>query len=384
MAASAEAEQAQPVTGPRAAFRLLRQRDFGPYFVGNAVSSSGTWFQNLAAALLVYRLTHSALLLGVLNFAQFAAVVVLAPWTGAVADRFDRRKVILVTQLGAAALTAVLAALAFAGEAGVAVVIGFSLALGVGSAFSAPAQQAFVSSLVPPSDLRSALALNSMTFNLARAIGPAAAALTVAAVGIPAAFALNCGSYLVLAAAVAWVRPHSEQRLAARGETRLRDSLRLVRADSRLLALLIVVGAVGFSSDPINTLAPAFAHEFGYRDVAGGYIIAAFGGGAVLAAFALAGHSFGRRHLIATMALMAGGVAGFAVTPWLALALPILVVGGAGYLASNTTATARLQLEVEDHQRGRIMALWSVAFLGLRPFASLIDGAIAAGGGVRA
>jgi hypothetical protein len=84
------------------------------------------------------------------------------------------------------------------------------------------------------------------------------------------------------------------------------------------------------------------------------------------------------------MALMVGGVAGFAVTPWLALALPILVVGGAGYLASNTTATARLQLEVEDYQRGRIMALWSVAFLGLRPFASLIDGAIAAGVGVRA
>src|SRR5215203_6697544 len=144
MAASAEAEQAPPVTGPRAAFRLLRRRDF----------------------------------------AQFAAILVLAPWTGAVADRFDRRKVILVTQLGAAALTAVLAALAFAGEAGVAVVIGFSLALGVGSAFSAPASQAFVSSLVAPSDLRSALALNSMTYNLARAIGPAAAAVTVAALGI--------------------------------------------------------------------------------------------------------------------------------------------------------------------------------------------------------
>ncbi|MGZ4353861.1 MAG: MFS transporter, partial [Gaiellaceae bacterium] len=127
--AVAEPEQVEVVTGPRAAFRLLRQRDFGPYFVGNAVSSSGTWFQNLAAALLVYRLTHSALLLGVLNFAQFAAIIVLAPWTGAAADRFDRRKLLLVTQFGATTLTALLAGLAFAGRASVPVVIVFSLLL---------------------------------------------------------------------------------------------------------------------------------------------------------------------------------------------------------------------------------------------------------------
>jgi MFS family permease len=157
-----------------------------------------------------------------------------------------------------------------------------------------------------------------------------------------------------------------------------------VRGNSRLLTLLVVVCAVGFSSDPINTLAPAFAQEFGYRDLVGGYIIAAYGGGAVLAAFALAGRSFGRRQLIVALALMVAGVGGFAVTPWLALALPLLFVGGAGYLASNTTATARLQLEVEDHERGRIMALWSVAFLGLRPIASLLDGAIASAFGVRA
>jgi MFS family permease len=380
--AVAEPEQVEVVTGPRAAFRLLRQRDFGPYFVGNAVSSSGTWFQNLAAALLVYRLTHSALLLGVLNFAQFAAIVVLAPWTGAAADRFDRRKLLLVTQVGATLVTAMLAVLAFGGHAGVAVVMAFSLLLGVGSAFSSPAQQAYVTSLVSPRDLRTALALNSMTFNLARAIGPALAAVVVAALGIPAAFALNSGSYLVLAAAVAWSRPRPHRR-AARGTVKLLDSLRLVRSNGRLLALLVVVAAVGFASDPINTLAPAFADAFGYRPVVGGYIIGIFGGGAVLAAFALAGREFGRRHLIATLLLTAAGVAGFAVTPWLPLAAGILVLGGVGYLASNTTATARLQLEVEDHERGRIMALWSIAFLGLRPFASLTDGAIASATSVR-
>ncbi|HEY6030629.1 MAG TPA: MFS transporter, partial [Gaiellaceae bacterium] len=294
-----EPEQVEVVTGPRAAFRLLRQRDFGPYFVGNAVSSSGTWFQNLAAALLVYRLTHSALLLGVLNFAQFAAIIVLAPWTGAAADRFDRRKLLLVTQFGATTLTALLAGLAFAGRANVPVVIAFSLLLGVGSAFSAPAQQAYVTSLVGPRDLRSALALNSMTFNLARAIGPALAALVVDSLGIPAAFALNSGSYLVLAAAVAWSRPRQHRR-AERGTVKLMDSIRLVRSNGRLQALLVVVAAIGFASDPINTLAPAFAHAFGHRDVVGGYLIGFFGGGAVLAAFALAGREFSRRHLIVT------------------------------------------------------------------------------------
>src|SRR3954471_16195772 len=117
MAASAEAEQAQAVTGPRAAFRLLRQRDFGPYFVGNAVSASGTWFQNLAAALLVYRQTHSAFLLGVLNFCQFVPVLLLVPWTGRAADRFDRRRLLLVTQPLAAACSGLLALLAWQGLA---------------------------------------------------------------------------------------------------------------------------------------------------------------------------------------------------------------------------------------------------------------------------
>jgi MFS family permease len=110
-------------TGPAAAWQLMRSRDFGPYFAGNAISSSGTWFQNLAASLLVFRLTHSPFLLGVLNTAQFAPVLLLAPWTGLAADRFDRRRLLLVTQLSAAALSGTLALLAWGGLAKVWVVI---------------------------------------------------------------------------------------------------------------------------------------------------------------------------------------------------------------------------------------------------------------------
>ena len=131
-------------TGPAAAFALIRERNFGPYFAGNALSASGTWFQNLAASLLVYRLTGSAFLLGVLNFCQFAPVLALAPWAGSAADRYDRRRLLLAAQTTAAVLAATLAVLAWSGLAEAWVVILFALCLGVTSATSIPSQQALI------------------------------------------------------------------------------------------------------------------------------------------------------------------------------------------------------------------------------------------------
>ncbi len=374
---------AQPQTGPRAAARLIADRNFGPYFLGNAASASGTWFYNLAASVFVYRQTHSPLLLGVLNFSNFIPSLVLAPWTGSAADRFDRRRLLLVTQVASAALSGALAVLAWAGLASVSVVIGFAVALGIAAAYSAPASQALIGSLVPPRDLASAVGLNSMTYNLARAIGPALAGLSVKALGVPASFAINAASYLLLVLGVAVVHPRARQRAQ---RTRLRDSLELIRADPRLIALLLIVAVVGFGSDPVNTEAPAFAQEFvGHSiDLWAGLIIGVFGLGAVSAAFLLAGRVAGSaRRMSITLLLLSLGVAGFAVSPWLGVGFLFLYVGGFGYLASNTSATSRLQLEVEEHQRGRVMALWSVAFLGLRPFASLLDGALASAFGVR-
>jgi MFS family permease len=377
------AEAESPAVGPSAALRLIGHRNFLPYFIGNASSASGTWFQNLAASLFVYRHTHSPFLLGVLQFATFLPVLVLAPWAGSAADRFDRRKLVLVSQLVATVLGATLAGLAWAGLAPVWVVMLCSLGLGVVSAFSAPASLALLADLVPRSHLQSAVALNSMTYNLARAVGPALAALSVRKLGIPASFAINSGSYLVLVVGVLLVQPAARQ-LASRGEARLRESLRLVRDQPRLLAFLLIVTAVGFASDPINTEAPAFAHAFGRPDTDAGYLIGAFGAGAVSAAFLLAGRVAGsRRRMFTTLVLLGAGVIGFSLSPWLPVAYVFLALAGFGYLASNTSATSRLQLDVAPEQRGRIMALWSVAFLGLRPIASLTDGAIAGAFGVR-
>jgi MFS family permease len=367
-------------TGPRAAFRVVGHRNFGPYFFGNAFSASGTWFQNLAASLLVYRLTHSPFLLGVLNFAQFLPVLLLAPWAGAAADRFDRRHVLLVAQSGAIVLSAMLGLLAFADLATAWVVILFGLLLGVSSGFSAPAQLALVPSLVPARDLGAAIALNSMTFNLARAIGPVLAAAAVAAFGIPVAFLINAGSYLVFVAALLLIHPRPQQRAAS---APLRESLTLLRRQPRLLWLLFVVMAVGFASDPVNTESPAFAQAFGYSDTVAGVIIGVFGAGAVIAALFFAGREGSPRLTVATLTMLTFGIVAFSLSPSIWVGFVFLLVAGFGYLASNARATTQLQLEVDERQRGRIGALWSIAFLGLRPFASLADGAVADVAGVR-
>jgi MFS family permease len=375
-------ETTEPRTGPREAARLIGSRRFGPYFVGNALSASGTWFQSLAAALLVYRQTGSEFLLGVLSFAQFIPLLVLAPWTGAAADRLDRKRLIVVAQLIACALATVLAVLAALDLASAAVTIALVLGTGIATAFSTPASQALIASLVEPDEIASAVGLNSMIYNIARAAGPTLAALVVATAGIPIAFAVNAASYLFLVAGVLLAHPRPLER--APGRPSLLESIRLIRREPRLAAFLLIVMLVGIASDPINTLSPAYANEFGHEDTWAGVIVGTFGAGAVTAAFVLSGRVAGSpARMAGTLALLGGGVALFSLTPWLALALPILFVGGFGYLASNTSATARLQLEVDESQRGRIMALWSVAFLGVRPFASLLDGALASSFGVR-
>jgi MFS family permease len=368
-------------TAEASAGRLLRSRNFGPYFVGNAASASGTWFQNLAASILVYRLTHSPFLLGVLNFCQFVPSLVLAPWAGTLADRFDRRRLVLATQLVASALSGALAALAWAGEATEWVVIGFAAALGLVLAISSPAQMALVPSLVRREQVARAVAMNSATFNLARAVGPTAAAAIIAWQGVAVAFAVNACSYLVLAAALLVVHPAPQLRAAG---ARLRDGLALLQRNRTLVLYLLVVASVSACSDPVNTESPALAQAFGHTSAWAGVIVGAFGAGAVAAAFTFGGRFAGtRRQMALTMSVMAGGMTAFALTRWLPLALVFLAVAGFGYLVSNATATARLQLSVDEDERGRIMALWMIAFLGVRPVASLVDGAIADTAGVR-
>ncbi len=364
--------------------RVLIERNFWPFFVGNLLSNSGTWFQNIAQVLLVYRLTGSPFLVGVVNFSQFAAVIFLAPVAGNAADRYDRRRLVIVNQICAAALAGLLALLTAIGEPSPAVVIGVALALGVTLALSTPALQAIVPALVNRDQLPSAIALNAITYNLSRALGPIAGVFVIARWDIPTAFAINALSYLALAGALVLVTP-APQQIQSTGRIRLRDSMRTVRADRMLMAPLVVVGLVSLTADPVNTLTPAFATEvYGRADTFTGFLVGSFGAGAVVSALLVTGRwkpSYGL--IMVTLGLLALGMGMFAVSSTEVIGLAGLFIGGFGFLSSISAATSLLHLEVSDTERGRVMALWSLSFHGSRPIGSLVDGAIASLASIR-
>lgn len=377
-------EMTGPTVPARTIGRVMFSRDYGPLFFGSLISNSGTWFQNIAQVLLVYRLTGSTLWVGVVNFAQFAAILFLVTAAGRAADRFDRRKLLVVTQACAVLLTLSLAAVTAAGLAAAPVVIAFALALGVTTAFSAPALQALVPSLVRSDELPSAVALTAVTFNLARAIGPVLGVVVVASLGIAAAFLINSISYLVLIVALWSLRP----RPSASPETEETHTgtvgLRFVVSRAALFIPIAVVGAVSLTADPVNTLTPEFStNVLGRPDTFAGYLVGAFGAGAVLAAFVGARWRPSLRAITVTLALEFAGIAGFAFADGTALSLAALFVAGFGYLASITSATSLLHRSLQDSYRGRVMAYWSMSFHGVRPIGSLADGVIASSLGLR-
>jgi MFS family permease len=369
---------------PLSALGLLRTRDFGVYFVGNSLSNIGTWFQNLAAAILVFRLTRSTLLVGVVNFAQLIGAFVLAPWAGAAADRFDRRRLLIVTQVVAASVSAMLALVTARGAATAPIVIASAALLGLALAFMVPSLLAMVPLLVRRRDLDTAISLNSVTFNLARGIGPVLAALVIGAFGLAPAFAVNAASFGLFILALLVIRPRP-QALVTGPRPQFRDTIGMVRRDPVLRTLLLVVMTVSVTTDPVNTLTPEFATEvLGRSDTVTGWLVGAFGGGATIAALTLTGWLRRRRHgLVEAMVVEALGILAFAVAPNLPLALAGLAVAGAGFIGAITRSTTRIQREVPDDQLGRVMALWSLAFVGMRPFAALLDGAVAELLGVR-
>jgi len=377
---SSKSTTSQPGVG-----RVLANRNFWPYFVGNLASNSGTWFQNIAQVLLVYRLTGSPFLVGVVNFSQFAAVLFLAPVAGTAADRFDRRRLVIVMQILAAGLAATLAVMAAIGQPSAYAVIAIALALGVTTALSTPALQAIVPSLVSRAELPAAIALNAVTYNLSRALGPIAGVFVIARWNIPTALAINALSYVALIVAMLTVTPLTAQ-ITPSERPRLRDSARMVRARSELWIPLVVVGLVSLTADPVNTLTPSFATDVYSRpDTFTGFLVGAFGAGAVLAAVLVTGRWHpSQRLLVVTLGLLALGIGAFALSTTALIGIVGLFVGGFGYLSSVSAATSLLQLDLADEHRGRTMGLWSVSFHGARPIASLVDGTIAATIGIRA
>lgn len=374
-------------SAPRSAGALLVDRTFGPFFAGNLISNTGNWLYNVAAAVVVYELTASALLVGMVSVSQFALSLLLAPFAGAWSDRVDRRRLLLAGEVVAGTSAGVLsvAALTLGVEAlGVWPILLATLGIGLGQAIAATTLNALVPSLVTPRDLPVAVSLTSLTFSLGRALGPAMAGLALVTVGAAVVFAINAVSYLALIGALLVIRARPSDR--EQGDRRIRAALAYVRAHPALVAQLIGVGVIGFAADPVNTLSPALVAELGADSGLTGYLVAAFGGGAALTA-AVVGRAQHHLGLAPTAAVGAGilsasmATAGAAWSP--AAAIAAMGLAGAGFVLGLTSFTTLLQQATPDELRGRVMALWTMAFLGSRPLAAVIDGAVADSIGVR-
>lgn len=375
----------QPADPGRGPITLLRDRTFGLFFAGNLISNSGTWFHSLAQALLVYRLTGSTVLVGLVGSAQFAGTFLVAPWAGSLVDRLDRRRLAMGLAAVSAGLSGTLAMLVALDLASTPIVLVIALAIGLAWAFTNPALHAMIPSLVEPASIPQATVLHSLSFNLARAIGPTSSAVIIARFGLAAAFALNSLSFLALLAAFRLLTPMRPP--AARAQRALmRATIAIVRRDLRLLLPLAALASLAFAMDPIITLGPAFATRvFGRPDTLAGHFISAEGFGAVLTAVLIARRPRPSYPQIgSSLLVLAAAMSTFAVSPVLPLSFAALAVAGAAIVRTITSATTLLQLQAADEHRGRVLALWSVSFLGFRSIAAAVDGAVAASIGIRA
>jgi MFS family permease len=362
---------------------LLRDRVYGPFFFGNFVSNCGNWIHNVAAAVVVFELTDSAVAVGAVSGCMWAASLLLQPWAGALTDRYDRRLMLIwgqsVALVGALAIALPTAIVGVEDLPGPWPIYLGTLVIGIGVAFSIPAMQALIPALVEERDLDSAIALNGVTFNLARGIGPAIAGVILLEADASLAFSVNVASFAVLLVAMTWVRPRFDRR-PGQGDRSVRAGLRWVLADRRAVVLLGTMVAIGFATDPINTLTPPMADELGGGEGLVGLLVSGFGTGAVVAAFFVERirERLGReRAAAAGLGALAAAIAAFGLSQAPAYAVSTLAVAGAGFIVAITSVTTQLQERVPDQVRGRVMALWGVAFLGTRPFSAAIDGAIA-------
>lgn len=264
--------------------KLFLDRRFGPYLGGNFVSNIGNWFQNVAAGIVVFQLTGSNTLVGMVSVLQFAATLALAPWSGALADRLDRRKMLMLAQgisaSGALALAVWVGLVGVDGLPGVWPVLAASGVIGVGFAVGISAMNALVPALVAPSDLDDAIALNSATFTLARAVGPALAGVVIATLGAALAFGANVLTFLPLILVLGLTQPREVERSS--GDRSVKAGLMYTRDRPAMPWLILATLAVGWAGDPVNTLAPAYADLFGRGETFVGFQVAAFGTGSAV------------------------------------------------------------------------------------------------------
>jgi MFS family permease len=366
-----------------AALRALRHPNYRLFFFGQLISLIGTWMQGTAQSWLVYQLTNDPAMLGLVGFMNTIPVLIFSPIAGTVADRYDRRWICVGTQVSAMLLAFILAALTLTGSVHVYHVMILATLLGVVNAFDIPTRQAFVVQMVGREDLFNAIALNSSVINGARIVGPAVAGVVVEAVGEGWCFFMNGISYVAVIAGLLLMTITAESRPSLLGSalSNIIDGFQYVRRTKPIRTLLLLLGLVSLTGMPYAVLMPVFVDEIlhgGPRAL--GLLMGSAGIGALTAALVLAM----RRGVDGLQRWVGFAGAGFGACLilfslsrffWLSLAL--LVPTGFCMMVGLTASNTLIQSIVPDHLRGRVMAVYSMMFLGMAPFGALLAGVLA-------
>ena len=363
--------------------RSLRHRNFQLFFSGQLISLIGTWMQNIAQAWLVYRLTGSSLLLGIVGFAGQIPIFLFAPIGGLAADRWNRHHVVIGTQVASMILAFILAALTLFHVVQVWEIVVLAALLGVVNAFDVPARQSFLIEMVVREDLMNAIALNSSMFNGARVIGPAIAGILVARIGEGWCFFANAVSYIAVIIGLLMMKL-GPLRTASKDSSpfeHIAEGFRFVRRTKPILALVLLIGLVSLVAVPYSVLMPIFADRVLHSGAHGlGILMGATGIGALLGALTLAIRR-GVQGLGRVVGLSAGGFGvslilfAFSRSLWLSVAL--LVPVGYGVMLQMSSSNTLIQAMVPDELRGRAMAMYTMMFMGMAPVGSLFAGALA-------
>jgi|KBSSwiStaDraftv2_1062776.scaffolds.fasta_scaffold41633_4 MFS family permease len=367
-------------------FRALSHRNYKLFFSGQGISMIGTWMTRVATSWLVYKLTGSAFLLGAVGFAGQIPSFVLAPFAGVFVDRWNRHRLLVVTQVLAMLQSAGLAVLTLTGTIQIWHVIALAIFQGLINAFDMPARQSFVVQMVEDrADLPNAIALNSTLVNGARLIGPSVAGVVIALVGEGWCFTIDAVSYLaVIGSLLAMTVTPAEIVKVAKGSNvlhQLREGWDYVRGNpaiSKILLLLAFVAMVGF---PYTVLMPIFANEILHGGpYTLGFLMAATGTGAVTGALTLAARKtvlgLGRFIPLAAGTFGAGLVA-FSFSRWIWLSLILMFITGIGFMVQMAVSNTLIQTIVDEDKRGRVMSFYTMAFMGTAPFGSLLAGSVA-------
>jgi MFS family permease len=380
----------------RAAGRALRHRNFQLFFSGQLISLTGTWMQTVAQSWLVYRLTGSGLQLGAVGFASQIPVFLFAPIGGIVADRVNRKHVVIATQVASMLLAFALAALTLTNHITVPEIFVLAALLGVVNAFDIPGRQSFLVDMVGKEDLMNAIALNSSMFNGARVIGPAVAGVLVARLGEGWCFFVNAASYIAVIVGLLLMKVHAPARVSAKTSPweHIAEGFRFVNRTAPIRALLLLLGLVSLVGMPYVVLMPLFAdkilrnggQEFatliGSHDLGAvrlGILMGAAGVGALLGALTLAVRS-GVKGLGTWVSTCCAGFGislmlfSFSKSFWPSVLLLLPV--GYFIMLQMASSNTLIQVMVPDVLRGRVMAVYSMMFMGMAPIGALLGGAL--------